>query len=159
MNSNRLRWTVRLAVVTLLFLVSAVSMLAQGGGVVQGTVIDVKGGLIAGASVTIRNEATGKSATTTADAQGHFSLTNVAAGTYSLEASATGFEIATRKAVKVSADSSDSLKLTLPVQGATDEISVDANETHSIAAALAPMDALLDERSARTEITQGFIAN
>ena len=159
MGSNRLRWTVRLAVATMLFLVSAVSLLAQSGGVLQGTITDVKGGLIGGASVTITNTSTGKKATTTADVQGHFSMTNVAAGTYNVEASATGFEIATRKALTVSADKADTLTLTLPVQGATDEISVDANETHSIAAALAPMDALLDERSARTEITQGYIAN
>ncbi len=159
MSSNRLRWTVRLAVVTMLFMLSAISLLAQSGGVVQGTVTDVKGGLIGGATVMLRNAATGKTASTTADAQGHYSLTNVTAGTYNLEVSATGFEIATRKAILVSADHADTISLTLPVQGATDEISVDANETHSIAAALAPMDALLDERSARTEITQGFIAN
>ncbi len=159
MSSNRLRWTVRLAVVTLLFMLSAVSMLAQGGGVVQGTVTDTKGGLIAGASVTIRNDSTGKAASTTADAQGHFTLSNVNAGSYSIEASANGFTIATRRGVQVGGTEVAPLSLTLDVQGATDEISVDANATHSLAAALAPMDALLDEHSSRTEITQGFIAN
>jgi iron complex outermembrane receptor protein len=159
MTSRRLQWTARLAVAALLFMLSAMTLPAQSGGVVQGTISDVKGGLIAGASVTVRSDSTGKTATATADAQGHFSISGLAPGSYSLEASANGFEIATRKGVAVSADHSDSLTVTLPVQAATDQISVDANETHSIAAALAPMDALLDERSARTEITQGFIAN
>lgn len=159
MGSNRLRWMARLAVVTLLFMLSAVSTLAQGSGVVQGTVTDVKGGLIAGATVMIRNEATGKTASATADAQGHFSLSNVAAGTYSVEASANGFTVATKRGIQVGAAEVAPFALTLSVQGATDEISVDVNETHSLAAALAPMDALLDETSARTEITQGFIAN
>src|SRR5450756_2632266 len=93
-SSKRLRWTVRLAVVTLLFLVSAVTVLAQGGGVVQGSITDDKGELIAGASVTVRNASTGKTATATADAQGHFSISGLAAGSYSVEASANGFEIA-----------------------------------------------------------------
>ena len=157
--SKRLQWIGRLAAVTLLFLLSAVSMLAQGGGVVQGTVNDAKGGLIAGASVTLRNDSTGKTSTATADAQGHFALSNVAAGTYSIEASANGFTIATRRGVQVGADAVAPFTLTLGVQGATDEISVDANATHSLAAALAPMDALLDEHTSRTEITQGFIQN
>jgi len=92
-------------------------MLAQGGGVVQGTVNDAKGGLIAGASVTLRNDSTGKTSTATADAQGHFALSNVAAGTYSIEASANGFTIATRRGVQVGADAVAPFTLTLGVQG------------------------------------------
>ena len=59
----------------------------------------------------------------------------------------------------MTADHSASVALSLQIGQATAEISVDANATHSIAAALAPMDALLNETSARTEITQSFLSN
>ncbi len=158
MSSNILRWTARLAGATMLFLVSAVTLLAQGGGAVQGTVTDAKGGLIAGAAIVVRSESTGKTVTAKADAQGHYSVGNLASGSYIVEASADGFQVFARNGVKV-ADGPATVALTLQVKDATDEVTVDANETHSIAAALAPMDALLDETSARTEITSAFIQN
>lgn len=51
------------------------------------------------------------------------------------------------------------MTLTLAISSATEDITVDADATHSIAAALAPMDALLSETSAQTEITSAMIEN
>jgi iron complex outermembrane receptor protein len=74
-------------------------------------------------------------------------------------ASAQGFSVATRKGVMVTDSGSPDINLSLSVASATTEITVDADSTHSVAAALAPMDALLDETSARTEITSTMINN
>jgi iron complex outermembrane receptor protein len=156
--SERLRGTARIAAAWTMLAFSASALLAQAGGL-RGTVTDPKGGLIAGALVTVTNNATGKKSTATADAQGHYAISGLAPGSYTVQASSTGFSVSTRKGIQVGGGDADVPAMTLQVTDATDEVSVDANETHSIAAALAPMDALLDERSARTEITSAFIQN
>jgi iron complex outermembrane receptor protein len=149
----------RIAAAVGLFAMSAVMMFGQTGSPeLQGTIADAKGGMIAKASVTVKNEATGKTATTTSDAYGHFSLAGLPAGTYTVAAFAPGFSPTTQTA-QVASDHSGTVGLTLAVSGATDSIEVDANSTKSVAAALAPMDALLGETSARTEITAAFINN
>jgi hypothetical protein len=157
MTWTKSHWIGRLAAIALLVFCAA-TMTAQSGGL-QGTVVDPKGGLIAGANIIARSDSTGKSITATADAQGHFTLSGLPAGSYSVLASANGFKVATTRGVQVGSDTGAPLTLKLDVQDATDQVSVDANETHSIAAKLAPMDALLDETSARTEITSTMINN
>lgn len=130
---------------------------AQNTGSLQGTVSDAKGGLIAKATVTVR-DASGHSKTVTTDGEGHFAVNGLAPGSYSVVAVAPGFSAVIKNGVGVS-DSGAQLAFTLPIGGATTDITVDADQTHSIAAALAPMDALLDATSARTEITSSFIRN
>ncbi|WP_245817734.1 TonB-dependent receptor [Granulicella rosea] len=125
----------------------------------QGSVTDAKGAVVSSAKLAIRDEKTGKTFNATSDGQGHFLVPNLPEGTYTVEVYTAGFRMTSKKGVHVGADHTDALALTLQVGGATDEISVDADATHSIAAAYAPMDALLDEHSARTEITSAFIQN
>jgi len=131
---------------------------AQAGQTLQGTVADAKGGMIANASVSAKNEATNKSYTATADASGHFTLSGLPAGPYTVQAAAPGFT-AQNQHLTVSADQPASLALTLAVSGNSESIDVEANAVGSVASALAPMDALLSETSAHTEITQAFINN
>jgi iron complex outermembrane receptor protein len=71
---------------------------------------------------------------------------------------APGFSVVTQQAM-VTAGGTGLVSVTLPVNSATDSIEVEANSVGSVAAALAPMDALLGETSARTEITQAYINN
>jgi iron complex outermembrane recepter protein len=154
----------QIAVTSCLFLLSAVLMLTPAnaqtsGAALQGTISDTKGGLIANATVIVRNESTGRSSTVTADALGHFSVAGLHAGSYTVTASAPGFALVLRKGVQVTADHVDDVSLTLQIGSATAEVTVDADSTGSIAAALAPMDAKLDEHSARTEITEATIQN
>ena len=125
----------------------------------QGTVSDAKGGLVADASVIVRNEGNGRVASAATDAQGHFSVLGLGAGTYTVEASAPNFMLAKRGGVVVVADHPSQVAMVLQVAGATYEVSVDANATGSIAARLAPMDGLLDAMSARTEVTTAFVEN
>jgi iron complex outermembrane receptor protein len=156
LQCKRLKW---IAIVALLSVSMTATLLAQAAGTLQGNVTDSKGGLIAGVKLSLRSDSTAKSTLATADGQGHFVINGLAPGSYSLEASATGFRTVNLKGIQVGADTNAPLALTLQVTDATDEVTVDANETHSIAAKLAPMDALLDETSARTEITSTMINN
>ena len=81
----------------------AVSIAAAQTTSLQGTIADTKGGMIAHATVTARNEATGKIATVAADTQGHFTFASLADGLYDVSASAPGFQLTTRKAVQTPA--------------------------------------------------------
>jgi iron complex outermembrane receptor protein len=139
----------------LLLLVSLANAVAQTPSVLQGNVTDNKGGLIPKATVTVRSIATGKTVVVTADAAGHFVSPALPTGSYDVEASAPGFTLFKAKAVSVPGE----INLSLQIGSATSEITVDADATHSVAAALAPMDALLSETSARTEITAAMIQN
>jgi iron complex outermembrane receptor protein len=134
--------------------------LAQGANAtLQGTITDSKGGMIPAAKITIHNDATGTTSTATSDSQGHFSVPSLSSGTYTLDATASGFKLAAPKVIHLSADHPESVQLALQIGGASDQITVEADATESIAAALAPMDALLSATSARTEITSAFINN
>ena len=132
---------------------------AQAGALsVDGTIVDPSGNALAKAAVKVSNDTTGAAVYTTADAQGHFSVAGLPTGRYTVEATASGFA-SSKQQVVVVAEHPATVALALQVGQATDEISVDASATKSIAAALAPMDALLNETSARTEITQSFLSN
>jgi iron complex outermembrane receptor protein len=152
--------SLRLALLLCLLLLSPAVLFAQATGApLQGSVADSKGGMIPKASVSVRNVASGHTVNVTADAQGHFAFPDLPAGAYDVTASAPGFAAMTRKGVQIAADQPANLALQLPIAQASTNITVDADQTHSVAAALAPMDALLSETSARTEITSTMIHN
>ena len=75
---------------------------------------------------------------------------------YTVEISAPGFALSSRTGVKVGTDRTEELSFTLRIASATEVVTVEANDSDSVAAHLAPMDSLLDERSARTEIKSDF---
>jgi iron complex outermembrane receptor protein len=129
------------------------------GPALEGTVADTKGGLIAHATIVVRNEASGRIKTATADAAGHFSISGLPAGSYTVEASAPGFAEAARKGIQVAPEHADTVALTLEIGDTSANVTVEADSTGSIAASLAPMDALLSETSARTEVTGAMIQN
>jgi iron complex outermembrane receptor protein len=129
------------------------------GATLEGTVADAKGGLIAKATIIVRNDATGRIKTTTADALGHFSIPGLPIGTYTVDASAPGFSQVSLKNIHVAADHADAVSLTLQIGSTTSDITVEADSTGSVAASLAPMDALLTETSSRTVITGAMIQN
>jgi iron complex outermembrane receptor protein len=130
----------------------------QSTATLQGTVTDAKGGLIANATVTLRETTTGHNKTVTTDSKGHYAVNNLPTGTYNLVAVAPGFSAVMKNGI-VLTESGAETTFALPIGQATTDITVEADQTHSVAAALAPMDAVLSETSARTEITSTMINN
>ena len=126
---------------------------------ISGSVTDPKGGLLPKAIVMVKNEATGETHTITADAQGRYTLSGLPAGSYNVQASAPGFAATVRPGVRLAADAPLDLNLPLAISDASQQVTVEANASGSVAAALAPMDGLLEARSARTEISSAFIQN
>jgi len=147
------------SVFLLLFAIGSVSLHAQQTGSLTGTILDPKGNVLQNAAVSVKNESTGVVRNTTADAQGHFSLTGLPIAKYTVEASAPGFASTVKRGLQLTADQPQDVSLTLLIAAAADQVTVEAANANSIAAQLAPMDGLLEARSARTEISTAFIQN
>ena len=155
------RWSVALLLSLCSFLLSAApqAIHAQSTGVtVTGTVTDGKGGVLQNATISIKNGLTSTDRSVKVDVQGHFSLGGFTPGRYTVEVSAPGFDL-NRRTVQLTAGQDQDISVAMNVGGVSQQVTVEANSVGSIASALAPMDALLEARSARTEISQAFIQN
>ena len=150
---NRLFASV-LSVFVLLF--GFASHAQNSSGVVKGTIADSAGKIIVGASVTLE-DADGKPLQRAlTDAQGAYSFANVAAGRYDLAVSATGFRTDERLITLTGASLTVDEKLGLA--SVAEEVVVESEDNSSMAVESAPVKALLDAASARTEISSNYIA-
>jgi iron complex outermembrane receptor protein len=129
----------------------------QSGGTITGTVLDQATKTVQGASVTVRNEAGSVGGTATTDAEGHFKVASLAAGTYSVETSESGFARNTRLGVQVSAGGTQDLSITLNVDSVSQSVMV--QESVSMAVDQSPMGNTLEAAAARTEINSAVMTN
>src|SRR5262245_2162990 len=76
---------------------------AQGGsaGSIAGTVSDEQGAVVAGASVTVKNNATNKEFTATTADNGTFNVPSLVTGLYTVTIAAPGFKTTVAPEVKV----------------------------------------------------------
>jgi iron complex outermembrane receptor protein len=140
----------------LLFVAAPAALRAQTG-TINGTVLDQAGKYIPGAAVTAKNPAGGTGAATTSDSEGHFSMTGLVPGTYTVETTNPGFARNTRLGVQVTSGSTLDLSVTLFVDAVSQSVTV--QESVSMAVDLAPQGNTLEATSARTEITPTVIQN
>jgi iron complex outermembrane receptor protein len=147
--------------ISFLFAASQTRALGQGNstGVLSGMVLDPAARAIQNASVVARGESSGAVSKTTTDQQGKFAFTGLAFGSYTVEVSAPGFALGVRQGVRVSSERAEELSIPLTLGTVTEAITIEANAFGSIAAQAAPMDGLLEARSARTEVSTAFIQN
>ena len=125
---------------------------------IAGTVLDPNGSTVQNATVVLKDQSGKQVNTTTTDQHGRFSISGVMPGRYSIEASAQGFALTTR-AMQLAAAKTEEISIPLQVADLVQAVVVEAIASDSIAAQSAPMDGLLDARSARTEVTAPFIQN
>ncbi len=148
----------RSAVVSVCSLFS-MPLLSQTAATLTGTVTDPRGGALANATVVIHNTDNTVSRKTTADASGHFSMAAVTPGTYEVDTAAPGFSVSKLPGVVLTQNQTLDLPVTLSLSDLNQQVTVEADASDSIAAQLAPLDARLDARSARTEINSYYIDN
>ena len=157
------RVCVRVHVLVVAFMLALLPLcaVAQQGpsATLNGNVLDASGAGVRNATVVATNEATNQVSKVTTDQQGHFSVTGLVPGQFTLEVSAPGFAADTRNGIQITADRTEELSITLKIGSVSEVVTVEANDSDSVAAHLAPMDSLLDEHSARTEIKSVFIQN
>jgi iron complex outermembrane receptor protein len=127
----------------------------QAAGTIAGTVLDQAAKTMEGVTVKAKSDPATVAGTATTDAQGHFSITGLAAGSYIVESSAPGFALNTRLGVQV--PTTEDLSITLNVDSISQSVTV--QETVSLAVDTAPSGNTLNATAARTEISPVFIQN
>ena len=106
-------------------------------GAISGRVADTSGGVLPGVTVTATNDATGVARTTTTSASGDFSVPDLALGTYTVEASLTGFQtVRTKVEVSVSQVASVDLKMGLSQVAETITVTASAVTLDTVSTAL-----------------------
>jgi iron complex outermembrane receptor protein len=130
---------------------------SESTATLSGSVLDARGSAIPNAPVTVKSETGSLTRKTTSGSDGRFSISGLPQGSYTVEVTFNGFEPYNHKGVKISASGSNELPVTLTVASISEEITVSADDSISVASQLAPVKALLDEGSARSEITNTYI--
>ncbi|MBV8207823.1 MAG: TonB-dependent receptor [Acidobacteria bacterium] len=123
---------------------------------IRGTVADQTGRGIAGAAIAVRGSLQDQQTTLT-NTEGHFAVSGLAPGTYSVQASAAGFATMERGGVVVSAGNTAEISLSLRLASVSEEVTVEADADPSPASQFSPVKGLLDMESPRSEITSNYI--
>ncbi|MGD0124911.1 MAG: TonB-dependent receptor [Terriglobia bacterium] len=96
-------------------------------GSVSGTVSDPSGAVIPGAQITIVNDTTGFTRTGTTDSAGLYRLLDISEGTYTLTASASGFQMFKQTGLTVAIGQVNVQDIKLTVGSTTQEVTVQAS--------------------------------
>jgi iron complex outermembrane receptor protein len=131
---------------------------AQSTAKIEGSVIDVQNLGVHDATVTVTNAATGAVSTAHPDASGAFSVDGLAAGTYTVTASASGFATNAKPGIVVANGQTQHIAITLTISALVQQVEVNAG-VDSIAAQTAPSGGFLEERSAQSLISNSYIRN
>src|SRR6202022_2852635 len=100
---------------------------AQFHAAIQGTVMDSKGGAVAGAKVSATNVATDVTRETVTSAEGFYRIGELPPGTYNVVVEAPGFKKLLSENVEVQAEEPRGLDVTLQVGGVAEQGTVPAN--------------------------------
>src|SRR6185503_19585242 len=108
-----------------LSLAASLSTTAQTtAGRLIGTVIDPNGAAVAGADVTVTDNATNKTRTIKTTDQGNFSIPQLEFGTYTVVVNASGFKNYTATEVKIDVGRDYSLNIQLEAGGVQENVTV-----------------------------------
>ena len=113
-----------LTLVVVLFSATVQVAFAQGTTSISGTVLDPSGAAISGASITVRNTATGLTRNLTSDAQGHYLVPDLPIGEYEIQGSQAGFQTVLRKGIELAVGAQPVVDFHLPVGQAEQTINV-----------------------------------
>jgi hypothetical protein len=95
-------------------------------GRIQGTVHDPSNAVVAGATVTLTNQATGYHADVPAGVAGDYMASNLPPGKYTVKAAATGFKTAETRDIVVIVDSLTTLDFTLQIGTRSETVQVES---------------------------------
>src|SRR5208337_2423562 len=115
---------VKVALMAAVMLALAPFVFGQVTGAIQGTIYDPSGAAVAGASVKVTNEATGVARTGETEAEGHFRIPDLLAGTYEVQVAKSGFKTLVRKNIELAAESVLNIDLKLNVGDSSETVEV-----------------------------------
>jgi len=102
-------------------------LLAQSTAQINGTARDASGGAVPGVEIRATHTQTGSQRTATTGASGEYILTNLPIGSYTIEASKTGFSTAVQAGIVLQVDSNPTLDIAMKVGSVNEQITVEAN--------------------------------
>lgn len=102
---------------------------ANPTGTLSGTVLDPSNAAIPGAKIAVTGTATGIGLSTNSGADGHFTISNVAPGTYTVTVTANGFQTGTYQQVTIAANQTYNLKAGLKVGTQSSTVTVEAGQS------------------------------
>ncbi len=108
---------------TILFM-AASGAWAQYGASIQGTILDKSGAAVAGAQVTVTNQATGVSRNTVSGDSGFYRIPSLTPGAYRVDVEAATFKKQTTPDVTVAAEATKGLDVTLEPGPAQESVTV-----------------------------------
>ena len=120
---------IRLLSVMLLLPLMSVFAFAQGGGTtssISGVVVDTSGGVIPGADVTVKNNATSAEFKTITAANGTFSIPALNSGIYTATVTVPNFKVAVYKDIRIEAGVPATIRVTLQIGGTSETVIVEA---------------------------------
>jgi len=126
MNRRAFAWILRsLLAAAVLIILSVRPLLAQvDTGSITGTVTDASGAVVTGAKVTLTNEGTGASLSTSAGSDGGYKFTPLRIGSYKVDASAQGFKTSSEPHISVDVGSNVLVNLKLQPGSVNETIEV-----------------------------------
>jgi len=120
-------WILRtsLAIAASAMLLSSIPVQAQvDTGSILGTVTDASGAVLGGATVTLTNEGTAATLSTTVDSDGSYKFTPVRIGNYKITATSQGFQTTEQKNIAVNVGASVVVNFTLKPGAVTETVEV-----------------------------------
>lgn len=119
---------------------------AQTSGNISGVVRDTSGGIIAGASLVVRNMETGSTRTLPTDAQGRFHAANLTVGAYEVEASMEGFRRERRSGIHLTVAQEAVVNFTLQLGQVAETVEV-TGEAPLVETGNATLTGLVDQQT------------
>ena len=99
----------------------------ETNGIIQGTVADAAGALVAGATVTVVNDSTAYSRSVTSATDGSYAFTELAPGHYHINVTKDGFKTQTQQNVELHTASTVVVNVKLAVGSVSEAMTVEAN--------------------------------
>ena len=112
-----------------LVLIFSLTALAQFRAAVQGVVTDSTGAIVAGATVTLVNNETGRTQTATTSGEGFYRFSSLAPGKYNLTVEQTGFKKQVVENLDVAAENVQGADVVLDAGGISETVTVTAEPT------------------------------
>jgi iron complex outermembrane recepter protein len=119
--------------------------------------LDPSGRALPKATAVIHQASGSVSKQVSTDGQGQFSVDSLPVGTYTVEVTSQGFASAMRTGVQVTAGQPSNVSVQLSVGNVSQQVTVSAADSDSIAAQLSPIQVPLDAESPRSEFGTEYI--
>ncbi len=144
-----MRWKLALSISTAILLLSVGIAMVRGQEItatILGTVRDISGGTISGATITVTNEGTGVSRTVVSDANGDYLVNLLLVGVYTVKVEKSGFVTYVQKGIQLVVNQNARIDTSLKPGGVDQSVTVEANAAQ-LETSVATIGKVMEEKS------------